>query len=158
MRKWLLLVALIVLCDQVTKYLAQYLLEEALPLAVLPSFNLTLVYNSGAAFSLLSEAGGWQRWFFIILTSAICVVLIGWLRKEHTEDVLSSIGITMILGGAFGNLIDRILFGRVIDFLDFYYEHYHWPVFNVADISITLGALTIVMAALFEKKGEKQVL
>ena len=120
----------------------------------MPSFNLTLLYNPGAAFSLLSEAGGWQRWFFIIVTIIVCAILWPILKKLKPEEpgaFMSAMGIALIMGGALGNLVDRLFRGAVVDFLDFYYRTYHWPTFNIADISITVGALMIIGVAITDK-------
>ena len=122
-------------------------------------FNWMLVYNEGAAFSFLSEAGGWQRWFFVGLASVVCVYILNWLRKLSSTEKLLGTSLCFILSGALGNLIDRAIYGKVTDFIDFYYSsdeciyffYYlpnsgcHWPTFNVADILITLGACLMVM-------------
>ena len=124
------------------------------PYPIMPSFNLTLLYNPGAAFSLLSEAGGWQRWFFIIVTIIVCAVLWSILKKLKPEEpgaFMSAMGIALIMGGALGNLVDRFFRGAVVDFLDFYYRAYHWPTFNIADMSITVGALMIIGVAITDK-------
>ncbi len=154
MRKWVILVIGLTLLDQVTKRFAEASLEFAQPIAALPMFNWMLVYNEGAAFSFLSEAGGWQRWFFVILASAVCIYLIAWLRKLKSTEILLGISLSFILSGALGNLIDRAIYGKVTDFIDFYYKAdeciyfffyipnsgCHWPTFNIADILITIGA------------------
>lgn len=164
MRKWIVLVLTLTLMDQATKHLAGSLLEYARPVAAMPMFNWMLVYNEGAAFSFLSNAGGWQRWFFVVLAIAVCIYLFSWLRKINGADTLLSISLCFILGGALGNLIDRALYGKVTDFIDFYYKaeeciHFfsplpgggcHWPTFNLADISITLGA-ALMIAQIFKK-------
>ena len=152
--KWLGVVLLIVLLDQISKGFAESWLLQGQPYPVMPSFNLTLWYNTGAAFSLLSEAGGWQRWFFIIVTVVVCGILWSLLKKLNPGEpgaVMSAIGIVMIMGGALGNLIDRLFRGAVVDFLDVYYRSYHWPTFNIADIGITVGALMIIIVALRDK-------
>ena len=154
MRKCLIAAAVIFVADQLAKLAAQHWLALHVPLPVMPGFNLTLTYNPGAAFSFLSEAGGWQRWFFIVITIAVCAVLIAWLRRLPQDDTGSAVGITLILGGALGNLFDRLVHGHVVDFFDVYYEQYHWPIFNIADACVTAGALLIVAIAVFEKKSE----
>jgi len=159
MRKWIFLIAALTAADQVTKRIAESVLEFAQPVAAIPMFNFMLVYNEGAAFSFLSQAGGWQRWFFVILTLGVCAYLYNWLRKLHSSEVLLSTSLCLILSGALGNLIDRVLFGKVTDFIDFFYpaeeciyfffhlpnNSCHWPTFNIADILITLGASLLVI-------------
>ena len=157
--KWLGVVLLIVLLDQISKGFAESWLIQGQPYPVMPSFNLTLWYNTGAAFSLLSEAGGWQRWFFIIVTVVVCGILWSLLKKLKPGEpgaVMSATGIVMIMGGALGNLVDRLFRGAVVDFLDVYYRSYHWPTFNIADIGITVGALMIIVVALRDKAPNMQ--
>ena len=152
--KWLGFILLIILLDQISKGLAESLLLHGHPYPIMPSFNLTLLYNTGAAFSLLSEAGGWQRWFFVIVTIIVCAViwsLLKQLKPEEPGALMSATGMIFIMGGALGNLIDRLFRGAVVDFLDFYYQSYHWPTFNIADVCITVGALTIVGVAVADK-------
>jgi signal peptidase II len=115
----------------------------------MPSFNFTLVYNSGAAFSFLSEAGGWQRWFFSLLTISICALLMIWLKRLDEHEKPAAIGLSLVLGGALGNLIDRLMYGYVIDFIQWYYYGYYWPTFNVADSAISVGATLLVVQGLF---------
>jgi len=138
-------VLVIIVLDQATKLLAEYYLNYRQPVAVFPHFNFTLVYNKGAAFSFLSNAGGWQRWFFICLSTTVSIALVIWLQKLKPEQKLQTISIAMILGGAIGNLIDRSLYGHVIDFLDIYYQQHHWPAFNIADSAITVGAFLLII-------------
>ena len=143
--QWLWIVLLVVILDQLTKIAADHYLNYFQPVSIMPMFNLTLVYNKGAAFSFLSEAGGWQRWFFIVLSLVISVVLVVWLHRTHTTQKLQTVAISLILGGAIGNLIDRSMYGHVIDFLDFYYQSYHWPAFNIADSAIFIGACLLIL-------------
>ena len=145
MQRWGWVVLGIIFFDQVTKILADHYLNYRQPISVFPLFNLTLVYNPGAAFSFLSDAGGWQRWFFIMLSSVISIVLFIWLLKLKPEQKLQTVSIAMILGGAIGNLIDRSIYGHVIDFLDVYFQQHHWPAFNVADSAITVGAILLII-------------
>src|SRR5512147_1459323 len=133
MLKWLWLSGLVIALDQVSKWLAEQFLLPGQPVPVLPFFNLTLLYNTGAAFSFLAQAGGWQRWFFLLLSLIISVALVIWIGRLQRGQTLLAIALSLILGGAVGNLVDRILHGQVIDFLDFYYATWHWPAFNVAD-------------------------
>lgn len=151
---WLWLTVLVVILDQVTKQIAENTLILHKPLAVFPGFNWTLMYNKGAAFSFLSQAGGWQRWFLIVLSSAISIALIIWLKQLKKDQRILSAGIALILGGAIGNLIDRSLYGQVIDFIQVYYESFYFPAFNIADSAITLGAGLLIIDMIIEhKKG-----
>ncbi|WP_303783976.1 signal peptidase II [Azovibrio restrictus] len=141
---WLLLAGGLVLVDQFTKLaiLARFQLGESL--AVTSFFNLVLVYNPGAAFSFLANAGGWQKWFFVLLALAIS----GWILHmllAHPEPKRQNFALTLILGGAIGNVIDRVMYGAVVDFLDFHVAGWHWPAFNVADSGITIGAVLLVL-------------
>lgn len=144
-RQWLLLSVIVILIDQLTKWFAEAMLVPYQPVPIIPMFNLTLAYNTGAAFSFLSDAGGWQRWFFIVLTTIVIIVLFGWLWRMRAEEKLHAVSISLILGGAIGNLIDRVLLGHVIDFLDVYYDQYHWPIFNIADSAITAGVMLLII-------------
>ena len=134
---WLSLLALIL--DQASKLAidANMPLYQSIPL--LPSFNLTYVHNTGAAFSFLSTAGGWQRWFFAGLALVVSIGITVWLTRLHNQERLLAVALSLILGGAIGNLIDRVAYGYVIDFLDVYYGSWHWPAFNIADAAITVG-------------------
>lgn len=151
---WLWLSALVIVLDQITKQLAENMLVFHQANAVFPGFNLTLVYNEGAAFSFLSDAGGWQRWFFTVLSIGISIVLFIWIKRLDRSKRVLAAGLALILGGAIGNVIDRILFGHVIDFIDVYYSTYHWPAFNIADSAITLGACLLVLDMFQEQKSD----
>jgi signal peptidase II len=151
MAKWLGLAAVVVLLDQLTKLAAEAWLAYHQPVPVIPFFNLTLSYNTGAAFSFLADSGGWQRWFFAVLALAVSVFLIGWLRQLGDRDRWLSASLALVLGGAVGNLIDRLAYGHVIDFIQLYYERWSWPVFNIADTAITLGVIGILAHTLFVK-------
>lgn len=156
-RRWLLLSVLVIILDQASKWAAEEFLLLHQPVPVMPMFNFMLAYNTGAAFSFLSNAGGWQRWFFISLTLLVCVVLLRWLWRLRADEKLLAVSLALILGGAFGNLIDRVWLGYVIDFIDVYYAHYHWPVFNVADSAITVGVtLLFIDIIFFSDTQEKQ--
>ena len=142
---WLWISIAVIIFDQLTKILADQYLQYGQPVSILPMFNFTLLYNMGAAFSFLSDAGGWQRWFFIFLSATISVVLIVWIYKLHSHQKLQTASIALILGGAIGNLIDRSIYGHVIDFIDVYYQQHHWPAFNIADSAITVGATLLII-------------
>jgi signal peptidase II len=152
MLKWLAVSGLVIAIDQLTKwYMASWLsLYETI--YVMPYFNLTMAHNTGAAFSFLAQAGGWQRWFFVGLASLVSLVLIFWLKKATTNK-LEAMSISLILGGAIGNVIDRLIHGYVIDFLDVYHGTYHWPAFNVADSAIVIGACLLIIDS-FNTKPE----
>lgn len=146
MTRWLALAALIVVADQATKYAAVAYFAGHAPIAVTPFFNLILVHNPGAAFSFLSDAGGWQRFFFISIALAASAWILLLLRK-HSGERLFSLALALILSGALGNVIDRIRVGSVVDFLDFHAFGWHWPAFNVADAAITCGAALLIWDA-----------
>ncbi len=147
MRKWLALSGVIVAVDQFSKAAADAWLGLHAPVAVMPSVNLTLVYNPGAAFSLFSDAGGWQRWALLAVAVAVCVFLYSWLQRLERNEAWSAAAIAAIIGGAVGNAVDRLIYGHVVDFIDVYYGEYHWPAFNVADMAIMLGALALIVTA-----------
>jgi len=142
---WLWLSLVVIALDQWTKWLvvSSFRLHEIKP--VLPSFNLTLAYNTGAAFSFLSDAGGWQRWVFMVVAIIISVTLVIWLYRTPRREWLSGVSFSLILGGAVGNLWDRLAYGHVIDFLDIYYNQWHWPAFNIADMAISVGAVLLII-------------
>jgi signal peptidase II len=144
MLKWLWLALLAVLLDQGSKLAvdASMHLYESIP--VMPYFNLTYVHNTGAAFSFLSEAGGWQRWFFSGLALTISAGITVWLAKLQKHETLLAAALSLILGGAIGNLIDRVAYGYVIDFIDVYYGNSHFPAFNIADAAINLGVFLML--------------
>ncbi len=142
--RWGWITLLVIALDQATKLLADNLLQYHQPIEIMPMFNLTLLYNKGAAFSFLANQGGWQRWFFLILTTAVSIFLYLWLRKLKSHQVLQYSALALILGGAIGNLIDRAIYGHVIDFIDVYYSQYHWPAFNIADSAIFVGAILLI--------------
>lgn len=151
---WLGVVLLVIVLDQLSK---DWVLANAAPLMAKPLnpfFNLVLIMNPGAAFSFLSDAGGWQKWFFIALALVISGVLLRLLRL-HARDGLLSTALTLILGGALGNVIDRLRFDAVVDFLDFHMLGYHWPAFNVADSAITIGVALMLVHQLRPPKESK---
>ncbi|MCU7838801.1 MAG: signal peptidase II [Candidatus Thiodiazotropha sp. (ex Troendleina suluensis)] len=148
MIRWLWLSLMVILLDQASKQFAESMLTLYESVTVLPFFDLTLLYNKGAAFSFLSDQGGWQRWFFIILAIGVTIVLIGWLWRLKREEQWIAVALSLIIGGAIGNVIDRILFGQVIDFLHFHYQGHYFPAFNVADSAITVGVAIMLFDAL----------
>ncbi len=149
MLKFLWLSGLIIVLDQVTKYMASTLLIYYKPLAVTPMFNLTLMHNTGAAFSFLSDAGGWQRWFLSAVAIGVSVFLVIWLKRLTDTQKLQATALALILGGAIGNVIDRLWLGHVVDFIQVYYDEWYWPAFNIADSAITIGAVLILYDSFF---------
>lgn len=143
--KWLWLTALIIVLDQASKWLMSAWLDLYQSVVVLPFFNLTLAHNSGAAFSFLANAGGWQRWFFIVLALTVSLVLLIWLSRLKANARMEAAALSLIMGGALGNVIDRFIHGYVVDFLDFHAAGYHWPAFNVADMAIFIGAALLII-------------
>ncbi len=141
---WLGLALLVLLADQFTKILiiGSFTLGDSTP--VTSFFNLVRAHNSGAAFSFLAQAGGWQRWFFTGLGSAAALLMV-WLLKKHAGQKLFGFAIACVLGGAVGNVMDRVLYGYVVDFLDFHYAGIHFPAFNLADSAISLGAACLIL-------------
>ncbi len=152
MLKWLWLSLAVIALDQFTKQLAEHYLELHQPVAVVPGFNLMLAYNTGAAFSFLHDAGGWQRWFFAGLSTVISAGIVWWMwRLERTERWMA-VALALILGGALGNLWDRIVLGHVVDFIQIYYRQWAYPAFNIADSAITIGAIMLIIDSLFLRK------
>ncbi len=139
MLKWLWVSALVLVLDQASKLAinANMQLYESIPL--LPHFNLTYAHNTGAAFSFLAQAGGWQRWLFAGLAVVMSGIISVWLHRLQKHETLMAVALALVLGGAIGNLIDRVAYGYVIDFLDVYYQDWHWPAFNIADSAICVG-------------------
>ena len=154
--KWLWLSVLVLGLDQWTKRLATDSLEMYEKVPVTPFFNITLAHNTGAAFSFLSDAGGWQRWFFIVLAIGVSVVLIVWLARLAARETWNAISLTLILGGAIGNVWDRIQFGYVVDFIQVYYEQWYWPAFNIADSAICVGAVMLIIDSFRGQKDDQK--
>ena len=151
---WLGLSGLIIALDQLTKFWVVSALRLGQSIELTSFFNLVFVYNPGAAFSFLSDAGGWQRWFFVVLALAVS----GWLTlliRQHAVERLLPLAAALILGGALGNVIDRIRFGAVVDFVDVHAAGWHWPAFNVADSAISLGVALLIWQQLFHAEKEK---
>ena len=155
--RWLGLSGALIAADQWSKALIEnsFVLHETR--AILPVFNLVRAHNRGAAFSFLDGAGGWQRWVFTALAAVISVLLLGWLRRLPRSSNMLAAALACILAGAIGNVIDRLRFGAVVDFLDFHWAGYHWPAFNIADSAITLGVIFLITDGLFRRpEGSKK--
>ena len=159
---WLLVSALTIGIDALTKYYASHGLQYASPVEITSFFNLTLLHNHGAAFSFLANSGGWQRWGFAVLAGLVSVGLLVWLLRiaprsqgAHVprRTLWIKLAIALIIGGALGNLIDRLTLGYVVDFLDFHAAGYHWPAFNIADSAITLGVILLVLVELLPQRA-----
>lgn len=151
--RWLWLTVVMYALDQVTKQWVIRVFEYRESLNILPFFNLSYARNYGAAFSFLADAGGWQKWFFTAIALAVSVMLVWWLRQCKRAQVLLPVAFCLILSGAIGNVTDRLIYGYVIDFLDFYYQQWHYPTFNVADSAIFVGAALLIYDA-FTNKDE----
>ena len=155
MLAWLWIAAVVIVVDQLSKWLAEASLEMGVPNPVFPHLNMTLAYNEGAAFSFLGNMGGMQRWLFVLLAVVVSGFIINWLRQLPKGRNWTAFGLVLVLGGALGNLIDRLLSGKVIDFIDVYFDipfvmdNYHFAIFNIADIAITVGAAILVLLSLF---------
>jgi signal peptidase II len=147
MIRWLSLAAVLVGLDQLSKFAITSSIAYGSGIEITPFFNLVLIHNRGAAFSFLSTAAGWQRGFFIAI-AVVAIVWVVYLLRQHPRQTLFCVALALILGGAIGNVIDRVWLGAVIDFLDFHAAGYHWPAFNVADSAITCGAATLVWDSL----------
>lgn len=141
--RWLYPAAMVVVVDQVTKSWVAHALSDGDRLFVTPFFNLVLAYNSGAAFSMLAQAGGWQRVLFMAIAVAASVTILAMLRR-HAGDKRFCLGLSLILGGALGNLVDRVAIGRVVDFIEVHAAGYYFPAFNAADSAITIGAAILI--------------
>ncbi len=156
MLKWLWLSVLVVAMDQASKQVIAASMSLYDSLAVVPFLRLTYVHNSGAAFSLLSDAGGWQRWLFAGLAIVIGGGIGIWLGRLEKRQKLLAVSLALILGGAVGNLIDRLMYGYVIDFIDVYYRSWHWPAFNVADTAISIGVVLMLLDSLLDARREEE--
>jgi signal peptidase II len=151
---WLGVALIVILFDQLTKIAVARVLEYATPYPLAPFFNLFLVFNRGAAFSFLAAAGGWQRWAFTAL-GVVAALVIMYLLKRHGSQRLFCMALSLIMGGALGNVIDRLVHSHVIDFLDFHVGRWHWPAFNLADSAIVVGALLLVLDELRRVGGSR---
>ncbi len=152
--KWLWVSVVVVILDQCTKLLADAMLSLHQSVVLLPFLALRKAYNYGAAFSFLGDASGWQRWFFIVLALVVIGILVAWLRRLPADNTGARVALVLILGGAVGNVIDRAVYGYVIDFIDVFYGSWHWPTFNIADSAISVGAFLLLVDAFREHRKE----
>ena len=154
---WLWLSILVLVLDQLVKWwvIQEFALYQQL--SVLPFFSLTLAYNPGAAFSFLGDASGWQRWFLSGVAIVVSILLVGWLKQLRINENWQACSLSLILGGALGNLIDRMVSGQVTDFLLFYYKNWYFPAFNLADTAITIGAAMLVLDMFRESPGKEKI-
>jgi signal peptidase II len=153
---WLVLSAVVIVLDQIVKAVVISNFEPYVPHAVIPGLlNWTLAFNTGAAFSFLNGQGGWQRWLFTALALVVSAVLTRWLATISRWDWRNALPLALVIGGALGNLIDRVRFGQVTDFIDVYYGTWSFPAFNIADSSITVGAVLLVWFGLFGHGGKR---
>lgn len=153
--RWLALAVLVIVLDQATKVYFDRLLEYGERLHVLPFFDFTLLYNPGAAFSFLADAAGWQRWLFTLLGLGAAAFIV-WTMHRNRGQRMFLLSLSLILGGALGNVIDRLLHGHVIDFLLFYWRDWYYPAFNLADIGITCGAVLLVLDEILRMRRRRR--
>lgn len=151
--RYLAIALITLLLDQLSKWSALSNLQLGVPEPVLPFMNWLLLFNPGAAFSFLAEGSGWQRWFFTIIGLAACVYIL-WLLHKSLNDKILCVSLSLILGGALGNVLDRVMYGAVVDFIDLYYSSWHWPAFNIADSAICIGAGLIIWGELRKSFGK----
>src|SRR3546814_4269531 len=152
--RWMALAALVIILDQATKLYFNASFDYGQRLKVMPWFDFTLLYNRGAAFCFLASEAGWQRWLFTALGIVAAAVIV-WLLRRHQGQARFSLALTLILGGALGNVIDRVAYGHVIDFLLFYWNDWYYPAFNLADVSITCGAILLVLDELLRARRSR---
>ena len=152
--RWYLLSLAVIVLDHITKYIASTSLEYGQLVPLLPVLDLTLLHNKGAAFSFLSDAGGWQRWFFMAVAIGVSAWIALWLSRLPAEKRWLAASLALILGGAVGNLIDRLIQGYVVDFIFVHWEEHYFPAFNVADSAITVGAIMMMVDVLFLDREE----
>ena len=151
--RYLIIATITLLLDQLSKWSALSNLKMGVPEQVLPFMNWLLLFNPGAAFSFLAQGSGWQRWFFTAIGLAACIYII-WLIRKSQNDKLLCIALSLILGGALGNVLDRLMYGAVVDFIDLHYANWHWPAFNIADSAICIGAALIIWGELRKSFGK----
>ena len=149
-------VLVIVIIDQLTKLYFLNTLSYGERIPVLPFFDFVLLFNTGAAFSFLANHDGWQRWFFVGI-GFVAIIVISWLLRRHQHEPRFMWGLTLILGGAIGNVIDRLLWGHVVDFLLFFYDNWYYPAFNIADSVITVGAILIIFDEILKWRTNRPI-
>ncbi len=152
---WYRLAIVVVILDQLTKLWATFALQYGVPVVVLPVFNFTLQHNTGAAFSFLHDAGGWQRWFFSVIAIVVGIGIAIWMTRLKRGQTLLMTSLTLLLGGAVGNVIDRLRFGYVVDFISVHYSEYYFPAFNIADAAITIGAGLLLLDMVLNPHNHK---
>lgn len=152
---WWLIALIVFALDMVTKQLADNLLQYANPVYVLSILDFTLLYNKGAAFSFLADQPGWQRWFFSIISLSVSIMLILWIKSLPRTAIWLPTALALVLGGAVGNLVDRVLFGHVIDFISVHWNNAYFPAFNIADSAITVGAIMLMIDVIREGRQQK---
>ena len=155
--KWLWVSVVVLILDQCTKLLADAMLSMHQSVTLLPFLALRKAYNYGAAFSFLGDASGWQRWFFIALALVVIAILVTWLRRLPADNTGARMALVLILGGAAGNVIDRLVYGYVIDFIDVFYGSWHWPTFNIADSAISVGVFLLLVDSFREHRQASSV-
>jgi len=155
MKRYFVIALVVVLLDQLTKLWVLNSFETFEIVTVLPVFNLTLVFNEGAAFSFLADAGGWQRYIFVSISAVMSIVFVIWLSQVKSHELWLATGLAFLLGGAVGNLIDRVWLGKVIDFLQWHWHDAYFPAFNLADAAITLGVILLLIDS-FKTSSEKR--
>lgn len=149
---WLVVSAAVIGCDQLTKAIVRHALVPYMPHEVIPRvLNWTLAFNRGAAFSFLQDASGWQTWLFGVLAVLVSIGLIVWLARTPRRDWRTALPVALIIGGALGNLTDRLIHGQVTDFIQVYWQAWSFPAFNVADSAITVGAVLLIAVGLFAR-------
>ena len=148
--------ALILLADQASKIFLDNYLVYGEPLNIFSGLSFQLIYNQGAAFGILSDQSGWQRWFLVLVSTGISLVLVFWIGKTVNTSKLECFSITFILAGAIGNLLDRLIYGYVIDFIYVFYGDYSWPNFNIADSSITIGAVLLIYTQVILNRSDSK--
>lgn len=149
---WLWVTMIVLVLDYSTKYVAKAYLSLYTPVAVMPGFNFALSFNKGAAFSFLQQQPGWQVWFLGLISAVVSVGILIWLRRLPRRDVWMGVALSLIVGGALGNLLDRIMQGQVTDFIQLYVSHFYWPSFNIADSAICVGAVMLFGKMVFDGK------
>ncbi len=154
MLKWLWLSALVAALDLATKAVASHYLVLYQPVPVFPGFNWTLAHNSGAAFSFLASESGWQRWFFSVIALVVSIGITIWMKRLPSTQTWLAVALALVLGGAIGNLWDRVTLGYVVDFIDVYYQQSHWPAFNIADSAISIGAVLLIVDSFRGERDE----